>query len=145
MTNIATFYRNNTVIQSSFDSTEIDQLPRGSTNRRDNTHPTFITSLTQAVLAVSLAISMITFVVSILELVPQPGCDSPTNVALKFNSLFCLIIPLILAYCLQSKTLLGLPTSLRMQRCGNFVLTPEQMVRNFVLLPAHLNMHQDEF
>ena len=58
-----------------------------------------LTSMTQALIAVSLALSIMTFVVSLIEFLPMRESDIARQESLQYNTFICLIVPIILAYC----------------------------------------------
>ena len=67
-----------------------------------------LTSMTQALIAVSLALSIMTFVVSLIEFLPMRESDIARQESLQYNTFICLIVPIILAYCSQSRVIAAL-------------------------------------
>lgn len=69
-----------------------------------------ITSMWQALIALSLALSIMTFVVSLIEFLPIrvgnfPEGDLARQESLQYNTFICLIVPLIVTYCSQSRVI----------------------------------------
>ena len=67
-----------------------------------------LTSMSQAVIAVSLALSIMTFVVSLIEFLPMREGDIARQESLQYNTFVCLIVPFIIAYCSQSRVISAL-------------------------------------
>ena len=71
--------------------------------------------MTQVLIVVSLALSILTFTVSIIELLPERenhNKDHAKQEALEYNTFLCLILPLVVAYCSQSSII-----SMMTQKC----------------------------
>ena len=65
-----------------------------------------VTSLSQAVIATSLALSIITFLISLIEFLPaREATNLVKQEALQQNTFICIIVPLVLAYCSQSRVI----------------------------------------
>lgn len=64
-----------------------------------------LVTCTQAILAVSLAVSILTFVVSVTSMLPTRSGDTSRQQALEYTTLVCLMVPLVLIYCSQSRIL----------------------------------------
>ena len=58
-----------------------------------------LTSMWQVVIALSLALSIMTFVISIIEFMPMRDGDIARQESLQYNTFMCLIVPLIVTYC----------------------------------------------
>lgn len=67
-----------------------------------------ITSISQAAIVTSLAISILTFVISLLEFLPVRQTDYSKLESLQYNTFICVVIPVVLAYCSQSKVVSAL-------------------------------------
>ena len=61
-----------------------------------------VISLSQAVVATSLAVSILTFVFSLIEFLPVHQGEFAKQESLQYNTFVCVILPLVLAYCAQS-------------------------------------------
>mmetsp|Transcript_37095 Transcript_37095/g.48745 ORF Transcript_37095/g.48745 Transcript_37095/m.48745 type:complete len:221 (+) Transcript_37095:30-692(+) len=67
-----------------------------------------LTSMSQALIALSLALSIMTFVISLIEFLPMREGDIARQESLQYNTFICLIVPFILAYCSQSRVISAL-------------------------------------
>jgi hypothetical protein len=67
-----------------------------------------LTSMSQALIAISLALSILTFVISLIEFLPMRSGDLARQESLQYNTFVCLIVPFVLAYCSQSKVISAL-------------------------------------
>ena len=67
-----------------------------------------LTSMSQALIAISLALSIMTFVVSLIEFLPMREGDIARQESLQYNTFVCLIVPFIIAYCSQSRVISAL-------------------------------------
>lgn len=64
-----------------------------------------VSNIWQAAIATSLAISILTFVLSLTELLPMRQDDLVKQESLRYNTFICVIIPIVLAYCSQSRVI----------------------------------------
>ena len=64
-----------------------------------------VTSMSQALIAFSLAVSILTFVLSLIEIIPMREGDYARQGSLQFSTFVCLILPFVVAYCAQSKVI----------------------------------------
>lgn len=74
---------------------KLSQLPR----RR------LITSIMQATIGMSLGISILSFVITLIQYLPVRQGDFAKHESLQYNTFICVIVPLVLAYCSQSRTI----------------------------------------
>ena len=61
--------------------------------------------MAQVLIITSLALSILTFAISLIEILPEREDyknDNAKREALKYNTLVCLVLPFVLAYCLQT-------------------------------------------
>ena len=74
--------------------------------RSSNVSPrkNLITSMIQVIIMIILALSILTFTLSLMLLLPERDntSDYSKQVAVKFNAFVCLVVPLVVAYCTQS-------------------------------------------
>ena len=68
----------------------------------------FVTSVSQAFIAASLALSMLTFVISLVGMLPIRHSDYARQESLHNSTFICIVMPLVLAYCSQSKVIAAL-------------------------------------
>jgi len=61
--------------------------------------------MSQALIGFSLALSILTFVISLLEFLPMREGDHARQESLQYNTFICLILPLVVAYCSQSRVI----------------------------------------
>ena len=64
-----------------------------------------ITTMTQAILAFSLAVSIMTSVVVITSYLPMTEGDISRQLSLQYNTFICILLPLVVIYCSQNKIL----------------------------------------
>ncbi len=64
-----------------------------------------VTSMSQALIGFSLALSILTFVISLLDFLPMREGDSARQESLQYNTFICLILPLVVAYCSSSQVI----------------------------------------
>ena len=69
------------------------------------TRRNFVTSVSQAFIAASLALSMLTFVISLYGMLPIHDGDHARQESLNDSTLICLVMPLIVTYCSQAKVI----------------------------------------
>lgn len=83
---------------------------RTTTSKRPVVFPRrlLLTSMSQAFIALSLAVSIMTFVISLIEFLPMRDGDLARQESLQYNTFICLIVPMILAYCSQSRIISAL-------------------------------------
>ena len=76
------------------------------TKRSSNASPrkNLITSMIQVIIMIILALSIFSFTLSLMLLLPERDntSDYSKQVAVKFNAFVCLVVPLVIAYCTQS-------------------------------------------
>ena len=65
-------------------------------------------SMSQALIAMSLAISILTFAISLIEFLPMRQDDLSRQESLQYNTFVCLVLPIVLAYCTQSRVVSAL-------------------------------------
>ena len=65
-------------------------------------------SMSQALIALSLALSIMTFVISLIEFLPMRDGDLARQASLQYNTFICLIMPIILLFCSQSRVISAL-------------------------------------
>ena len=76
------------------------------------------TSFAHAMIALSLALSIFTFVFSLLEFLPERPDTLVKHESLHYNSFLCVVAPLVIAYCTQSKVVAALSQRwLFLRRC----------------------------
>jgi len=62
-------------------------------------------SMSQALIALSLAVSILTFAISLIEFLPMRYGDTARQESLQYNTFVCVVVPIVLAYCSQSRIL----------------------------------------
>ena len=67
-----------------------------------------VTSVSQAVVMTSLALSILTFAISLIQFLPMREGDFAKQESLMYNTFVCLICPIVLAYCSQSRVIAAL-------------------------------------
>ena len=74
--------------------------------RSSNVSPrkNLITSMIQIITMIILALSILTFTFTLMLLLPEREntSDYSKQVAVKFNTFVCLVVPMVVAYCTQS-------------------------------------------
>ena len=65
-------------------------------------------SMSQALIAMSLAVSILTFAISLIEFLPMRQDDLSRQESLQYNTFVCLVLPIVLAYCSQSRVMSAL-------------------------------------
>jgi len=61
--------------------------------------------MSQALIAMSLAVSILTFTISLIEFLPTRQGDIAKMESLQYNTFVCLILPIVIAYCSQSRVI----------------------------------------
>ena len=79
-----------------------------------------IISMSQALIATSLALSILTFVISLTEFLPMREGDLARQESLQCNTFFCLIVPIVMVYCSQSRVIAALTQKWILQRMCEF-------------------------
>ena len=92
-------------MQGQYEKTFYEKNVRHLRSRSGYSSKSLLVTCTQAILAVSLAVSILTFVVSIVSILPTRSGDVPRQQALEYTTLLCLMVPLVLIYCSQSRIL----------------------------------------
>lgn len=78
---------------------------RSSSSRSVYPRRILVTSMSQALIGFSLALSILTFVISLLDFLPMREGDSARQESLQYNTFICLILPLVVAYCSSSQVI----------------------------------------
>ena len=63
--------------------------------------------MSQALIAACLALSILTFVISLIEILPMREGDVARQESLQHSSFICLVVPIVLTYCSQSNIIVA--------------------------------------
>ena len=83
----------------------VEQCEKRRSNLKRQLYPRrlLVTTMTHALIAASLALSILTFVVSLIDLLPMRQGDKARQESLQGNTFICLVVPIVAAYCSQSR------------------------------------------
>ena len=65
----------------------------------------FVIRMSQALMAGGLAVSSLTFTISLIAVLPTRQGDIAKMESLQYNTFVCLILPIVIAYCSQSRVI----------------------------------------